>query len=62
MRVFGKKVDLNPVLKKIKIIWATVEFDEDSKKPSLWFDYEGKLYYLVANVEKLCRYAWKISI
>lgn len=47
MRVLGRKVNLNPVLENIKIIWVTVEFDEDSKNPSLWFDYNGKLYYAI---------------
>ena len=48
MRVFGKKVDLNPLLDKIKIIWVTVEYlNKGIKNPSLWFDYEGKLYYAI---------------
>lgn len=47
MRVLGKKVNLNPVIENIKIIWVTVEFDEDSKNPSLWFEYEGILYYAI---------------
>ena len=48
MRVLGKKVDLNPVLENIKIIWVSVEYtDGDAKKPSLWFDYNGKLYYAI---------------
>lgn len=48
MRVLGKKVELNPVLENIKIIWVTVEHpNKGIKNPSLWFDYEGKLYYAI---------------